>query len=178
MIRKPRFDQFQHGFCDFAGQETPGTTQGVWATLPEIAAIVVIEVPLSAGWGAVRFHEQPGALPQFAVEEFHAQAFAAFGVSLELSGSTQKMGILTLFQQHSSGSTGVPQRFPDMPFTGPHHHHFFRFQVLERISQFRRQRTAIRRIIEGAVLQRPPPLPDGGGVVPHATEKDRDACLV
>ena len=89
-----------------------------------------VVVPLATG-RLISVHQEPRALPQFAVEELQSQLLPASGVSGEVLGGTEKMLIRSGHPRDTRGSGDFLQLILQSPLSGIHRMNFCRTQSIE-----------------------------------------------
>ena len=123
---------------DFLGQRIRGKParrgHKTGALFPKRFPVFGVVVPLATG-RLISVHQEPGPLPQFAVEELQSQLLASAGVSGEVLGRTEKMLIRSGHPGDASGSGDSLQLILQSPLSGIHRMDFCRTHSIEREGQ-------------------------------------------
>ncbi len=129
MIGEASVDYGDHLPGDGVGFEAVRVSVKRRAVFTEALAVFTVEVPLTTDGFAV-FDEHGMTLAHLAVEELHAELFAAFGVGGKLRVAAEEMPILADFKREGVGGGGGLDGGFDAPLTGLHDDPFFGFETL------------------------------------------------
>ena len=180
---------------DFLGERIRGKParrgHETGALFPKRFPVFGVVVPLATG-RLIPVHQEPGPLPQFAVEELQSQLLASSGVSSEVLGGTEKMLIGSGHPGDARGSGDFLQLILQSPLSGIHRMDFCRTQSIEREGQLACQglrtcgKPEVGSVTEAPLCTRDVELPIGHGPTPlakpvvkvaHGRQKNRNPAL-
>ena len=170
-----RFHIRDHALGDFIRLEAARRDAQTRPRLAKRLAIVVIEVPLATRRLAL-LHQHTRVLPHLAVEELHAELFAAFRMLLKHLPRAEKMPVRPHLKLHVRFARHSLDLACHAPFPRLDHDQLLRLQALDCLAELLREGLAPFPA-ELAIVHPPSTLFQRLAKMPHRREEDRDACL-
>ena len=136
-------------------------------------AVVVIVVPLAA-LGVIAVHEDVIAAAHLAVEEFHAELFAAFGPAREIFGAAEETVVGEDFDGGAEGFVPGFDFFEDAVFAGGGEVKGMGLKGLEGALRLGAEGTGVVGVVDAGVVNGEAALLEFGGKVAHRGEDEGD----
>ena len=169
MLRVVLLHRGDHLPGDRVGQKAQARRYPARALSAKRGTVVVIEVPLSAGW-LVTVHQEASALAHPAVEVFQPRLPAALHPALKLGEWQPEVPVLADFEDDAAVIRQGGEILRQPPFAGLAQHHALRRQRYQRGAQGLGQR-GVRMLAGAQMMNRAASRTQAGGEMPHGAQK-------